>query len=96
MFFLSLIVMSASPSTVLQGETEMLEGAVEREVEVREREVDVARDDADTDGAPLARDALLRRDKLRRDETRGIARRWGRAMTNGMRLAGDQVPVEMS
>jgi hypothetical protein len=65
------MVMSVSPCTLRGGEEETLEGTVEAEREVRE----AVRDETDTLGA---RRATVR-------VRRGAARRWGRAMTNGMR-----------
>lgn len=70
--------MSVSPCAFLEGEMETLEGAV---VVVEERDV----------RADVAREEVVlpaRRFAVRREDAPGAARRWGRAMTNGMRLAG--------
>jgi len=75
--------MSASPFALREGEMETLDGAVV--VEVREeREVrEVAREDR-----LCARRFTVRREESDgREGQRDTARRWGRAMTNGMRLA---------
>jgi hypothetical protein len=73
------MVMSAShcDCEARDGEDEALDWPVERDT------CDVAREDDDD----CVVRATVRRESDRREDTRGTARRWGRAMTNGMRLA---------